>query len=302
MAINVVAVDDEPVPGDDAQLSIQLQVTDSPFGAEVDTLWTNSTFWVSTYVEDLRDTPAGVIGGAIDLTYDASAVAPTGEVVYGDSFSMFQQGEVNGEEGLVDETGALTATAGVGAGQAAAFVSWQFTRTGDPESFIHGNAGFAVDAAEGTSTILPSNFALTGSGSPVEWSDVEMGSAELDLIFADFNQDQRVDHFDLALWVPHSGTSADSVSTLAAGAVGYEPMFDLNSNRSIDQADLDLLTSAMYTVPARAESIATPSLEETGGIGDADSLLADLDSSSDSEVANPTLAIDNLFASEDLWT
>ncbi len=301
VAITVTAVDDEPVPGDDAQLSIELQVTDSPFGAEVDTLWTNSTFWVSAYVEDLRDTPAGVIGGAIDLTYDASAVAPTGEVVYGDSFSMFQQGEVNGEEGLVDETGALTATAGVGAGQAAAFVSWQFTRTGEPETFVHGNAQFAVDVAEGTSTILPSNFALTGSGSPVEWSDVEMGSAQLDLIFADFNQDHRVDHFDLALWVPHSGTSADD-STLAAGAVGYEPMFDLNSNRSIDQADLDLLTSAMYTVPARAESIATPSLEEAGGIGDADSLLADLDSGSESEVASPTLAIDNLFASEDLWT
>ena len=55
------------------------------------------------YVEDLRDIPAGVIGGAIDLNYDASAVVPTGEVVYGDAFSMFQQGEVNGDEGLVDD-------------------------------------------------------------------------------------------------------------------------------------------------------------------------------------------------------
>jgi VCBS repeat-containing protein len=275
-----------------AQLSIQLQVSAAPFGTEVDTLWTDSTFWVSAFVEDLRDVPAGVIGGAIDLAYDTADVTPTGDVVYGEAFDLFQQGEVNGEEGLVDEAGALTATAMVGADEAAPFVSWQFTRTGDAI-----NTQFSVDPAEGTSTILPSNFALTDSGVPVEWSNVEMGSAEVGLVFADFNGDQRVDHFDLALWVPHSGT--------AAGDAGYQPMFDLNSNSTIDQADLDLLTSGMYAATPLSADLAVPSAEEPGSTtGNAmASALADVDSSSerDSEESDPILAVDDLFASEDLW-
>ena len=286
-----------------AQLSIQLQVTSTPFGEQVDTLWTDSTFWVSVSVEDLSDLGLGVIGGAIDLAYDASAVTPTGEVVYGDAFSLFQQGEVNSEEGLVDETGALTATAGVGAGEAAQFVSWQFTRTGDASTFSNGTVQFSVDAGEGTSTILPANFALTGSGDAVDWDDVEMGSTSLDLIFADFNGDQVIDHFDLALWVPHSGTSADSISTMAADSVGYQSMFDLDSDGAVDQGDLDLLTSAMYTLSAPSQSLEsslTDTLDE--GLGDTDS-LADLDSGLEgtSGETDPTLVIDGLFASDDLW-
>ena len=269
-----------------AQLSIQLQVSAVPFGAEVETLWTDSTFWVSAFVEDLRDIPAGVIGGAIDLVYDAMEVTPTGEVVYGEAFDLFQQGEVNGEEGLVDEAGALTATAMVGADEAAPFVSWQFTRTGDAV-----NTQFAVDPAEGTSTILPSNFALTDSGVPVEWSNVEMGSAEVGLVFADFNGDQRVDHFDLALWVPHSET--------AAGDAGYESRFDLNSNSTIDQADLDLLMSGMYVAMPTIEAPAP--VEEPGSAFD-DALVSavvDLDISSEveGEELDPVQALDDLFAS-----
>ena len=95
-----------------------------------------------------------------------------------------------------------------------------------------------VDPAAGTSTILPSNFALTDSGVPVEWANVEMRSADVGLIFADFNGDQRVDHFDQAHCVPHSYT--------AAGDTGYERMFDLDSISTIDQKDLDLLMSGMY--------------------------------------------------------
>ncbi len=278
-----------------AQLSIQLQVTSKPFGEQVDTLWTDSTFWVSVSVEDLSDLGLGVIGGAIDLAYDASAVTPTGEVVYGDAFSLFQQGDTGSEEGLIDETGALTATAGVGAGEAAQFVSWQFTRTGAPSTFATSSVQFSVDAAEGTSTILPANFALTGSGDAVDWADVEMGSTDLDLIFADFNGDQVIDHFDLALWVPHSGTSADSVA--------YQSMFDLNSDSAIDQADLDLLSSAMYTLSGSSESSTSVSNDELDeGPAGADT-LADLDSGLEgiSEETDPTLAIDGLFASDDLW-
>lgn len=285
VAITVGAVNVEVT---DAQLSIQLQVSATPFGAEVDTLWTDSTFWVSAFVEDLRDVPAGVIGGAIDLTYDAAEVTPTGEVAYGEAFDLFQQGEVNGEEGLVDEAGALTATAMVGADEAAPFVSWQFTRTGDA---IH--TQFAVDPAEGTSTILPSNFALSDSGVPVEWSNVEMGSAEVGLVFADFNGDQHVDHFDLALWVPHSDT--------AAGDAGYQPMFDLNASDTIDQADLDLLMSGMYTAMPTVEAPA-PAEEPGSAFDDAlISAVVDLDLGSDCEgegdESAPVQALDDLFAS-----
>ena len=273
-----------------AQLSIQLQVSSTPFGAEIDTLWTDSTFWVSAFVEDLREVPAGVIGGAIDLTYDSANVTPTGEVAYGENFNLFQQGEANSEAGLVDEAGALTATAMVGAGEAAPFVSWQFTRTGSAIS-----TEFAVDPAEGTSTILPSNFALTDSGVPVEWANVEMGSAEVGLVFADFNGDQRIDHFDLALWVPHSGTES--------GDAGYEPMFDLNSDSAIDTTDLDLLTSGMYT--ALPSPVDTAPIEESGSEADdiLTPLIADLQpgTSEDGEEPDTVLALDDVFASEDLW-
>ncbi len=276
-----------------AQLSIQLQVSATPFGAEVDVLWTDSTFWVSASVEDLRDDASGVIGGAIDLLYDASAVTPTGEVVYGEAFEFFQQGDANGEPGIVDETGALTATAMVGANEEASFVSWEFTRTGDPATFANTNVEFSVDAGEGTSTILPSNFALTDSGVPVEWSDVDMGSAGLDLVFADFNGDQRVDHFDLALWVPHSGSGT--------GDAGYSAMFDLNSNSLVDQTDLDLLMSGMYTVTSLSEDL-SPSEDLDPAVGQSlESAVVDLDSESEAEESDPALAVDELFASEDLW-
>ncbi len=225
-----------------SQLSVQLQVSATPFGANTEGALAGSTFWVSALVEDLREDPSGVVGGAIDLIYDAQTVVPTGEVVYGEAFDLFRQGEVNAAEGIVDEAGALAAAEMVGAGDAAPFVSWQFERTGDPASFATASVQFSVDASEGTSTIQPGNFALTGSGTPVDWSDVEMGSAGVDLIFADFNGDHRVDHFDLALWLPHSGSAE------------YDPMFDLDSSGLIDQADLDLLVSGMYgsTRPSNA--------------------------------------------------
>ncbi|MHB8897626.1 MAG: cadherin-like domain-containing protein, partial [Thermoguttaceae bacterium] len=294
-----------------AQLSVDLQVTDAPFGAQVDTLWTDSTFWVSAYVQDLRGIPAGVIGGAMDLTYDPSAVAPTGEVVYGDAFGLFRQGQVGQADGVVDETGALTSSAMVGAGQAAPFVAWQFARTGDPAAFASGSTRFAVDPAEGTATILPSNFALTGSGNPVSWSEVEMGTASLDLLFADFNLDQRVDHFDLALWVPRAGASADSVSAAGAAGAAYEPMFDLDASRTIDQGDLDLLTSVMYTVPSRALPAAPLAPQGAAAIRQAVDVseevgetptARDLASERLGDGSDPILAADKLFASEDLWS
>jgi len=191
----------------------------------------------------------------------------------------------------------------VGADEAAPFVSWQFKRTGEPGTFVNGSTQFSVDAGEGTSTILPGNFAMTGSGVGVDWTDVEMGSADLNLVFADFNGDQRIDHFDLALWVPHSGTAADSVSTLAAGGNGFDRMFDLDSDSRIDGADLDLLMSAMYTVRPSSGSLASVSAEQPASTVEAGiaATLAGLDSGPEGEEFDPVLAIDSLFGSDDLW-
>ncbi len=221
-----------------SQLAVDLWITGTPFGAEVDGPWASHTFWVSAYVKDLRELPAGVIGGAIDLAYDGLAVVPTGEVVYGEAFSLFQQGEVNPQAAIIDELGALTGTPMVGVGEAAPFVSWQFTRVGTPASFVNTRVEFSTDPGEGTATIDPGNFALAGSGEGVDWLEVKLGSAGVDLAFADFNFDQRVDHFDLALWAPHHGPAAEGVR--------HDAFFDLNGDNRIDEADLDLLAQAMY--------------------------------------------------------
>ncbi len=221
-----------------SQLAVDLRITGTPFGAEVGGTWAGNTFWVSAYVTDLREFPAGVIGGAIDLAYDGLSVVPTGEVAYGEAFSLFQQGDVNPDAAIIDELGALTGVPMVGVGQAAPFVSWQFTRVGTPASFVNTRVEFSTDPGEGTATIDPGNFALAGSDAPVDWLEVKLGSAGVDLAFADFNFDQRVDHFDLALWTPHRGSAAEGLR--------HDAFFDLNGDNRIDEADLDLLAQAMY--------------------------------------------------------
>ena len=92
-----------------SQLAVDLRITGTPFGAEVGGTWAGNTFWVSAYVTDLREFPAGVIGGAIDLAYDGLSVVPTGEVAYGEAFSLFQQVDLNPDAAIIDELGALTA-------------------------------------------------------------------------------------------------------------------------------------------------------------------------------------------------
>ena len=112
------------------------------------------------------------------------------------------------------------------------------TRVGTPASFVNTRVEFSTDPGEGTATIDPGNFALAGSGEGVDWLEVKLGSAGVDLAFADFNFDQRVDHFDLALWAPHHGPAAEGVR--------HDAFFDLNGDNRIDEADLDLLAQAMY--------------------------------------------------------
>ncbi|MCR4414934.1 MAG: Ig-like domain-containing protein [Thermoguttaceae bacterium] len=245
VTIEIAAPD--PAPAD---LAITIEVTDSPFGDGAGPIWGGSTFWVSAYVEDLREVPLGVVGGAIDLEYDAGAVAPTGQVVYGPRFTHFQQGQADPAAGVIDEAGALTTEAGAGVGQRAAFIAWQFRRAGpgapdDP----NGRVVFVVDPGEGTGTITPASFALVGQGTEVDWARVQLGAAEVDLVLGDFNGNGAVNHFDLALWIPHAMSSE--------GDPGYDPEFDLNADARVDLDDLALLLPRLYQ-PAMPQ--ATPPL------------------------------------------
>jgi hypothetical protein len=221
------------------ELKVHLETSDSAFGSESGSIWGGSTFWVCAYVQDLRDVPQGVVGGAIDLGFDTASVTPTGNVVYGTQFTEFQQGAADTAAGLIDEAGALTTNAGVGADGLAPFVAWEFRRSGASTSDDANSAvSFVADPGEGTATILPGNFALVGSGTAVDWSNVEFDTAGLNLYLGDFNGDGGVNHCDLALWIPHAGS--------AAGDGVFEAKFDLNADARIDASDLSLLMPRLY--------------------------------------------------------
>jgi hypothetical protein len=249
---NLATVTIEVTPPDPApaELAISLEVTERPFGDGAGPIWGGSTFWVSAYVEDLREVPLGVVGGAIDLQYDANVVAPTGQVVYGTRFTHFQQGQADPAAGVKDEAGALTTEAWDCVGQPAAFMAWQFRRAGPgaPDD-ANGPVVFAVDPGEGTGTIIPAAFALVGQGTEVDWTSVRLGAAEVDLVLGDFNGNGAVNHFDLALWIPHAMSSE--------GDPGYDPEFDLNADARVGLDDLALLVPRLYQ-PALPQ--ATPPL------------------------------------------
>jgi VCBS repeat-containing protein len=272
-------------------LAIQLEVSDSSFGSGADVVWAGATFWVSAYVKDLSDVPQGVVGGAIDIVFDPLVVTPTGGVAYGEDFTAFQQGTPDAADGRIDESGALATISGVGVADFAAFVAWEFVPTGGPSSVSAGtHVQFAVQFGGGTETITPANFALVGSGEPVAWDQVALGTADVDLYFGDFNGDGLVNHFDLALWLPHADENEESPS--------YDPMYDLNADRLIDDLDLDLLTAAMYR-PVTSK-LAGPTVQPSG-----DSLDADTDATAlagnDLQPGDDLQAIDELFASDALW-
>ncbi len=223
----------------DTDLKVHLETSQSAFGPESGPIWGGSTFWVSAYVEDLRDVPLGVVGGAIDVAFDAAHVTPTGNVVYGTQFTAFRQGAADAAAGMIDEAGALTTEAGVGANGLAPFVAWEFRRNGsgtadDANSVV----SFAAEPGEGTTTILPANFALVGQGTAVDWSNVEFDTASLNLYLGDFNHDGSVNHVDLALWIPQA-------SSIAGNGV-FNSEFDLSCDARVDSTDLSLLMSRLY--------------------------------------------------------
>jgi hypothetical protein len=284
-----------------AELAISLNVSGTPFGADAGTSWAGAAFWVNAYVQDLRDAAQGVVGGAIDLLFDADFVVSTGLVAYGQDFSAFQQGEPNNVDGLIDETGALTTASSVGAADSAPFVAWQFTRVGgEQQPLADAQAQFAVDPGEGVAMISPANFALVGSGEPANWDSVELGTVDLDLVFGDFNGDQSVNHFDLALWQPTSGA--------VVGDPNYDLEYDLNSDGQIDQSDLDLLMANMYRPgppdPASLQELTAsdplaPRLSEASLLDDRLSSPAEVRDSS--RLEKRLRAVDSVFGRDRLW-
>ena len=282
-------------------LAVTLQVSGTAFGPNAGATWAGSTFWVNAYVEDLRDMPQGVVGGAVDVLYDSLWVTPTGSVAYGEDFTAFQQGTPDEPAGLIDEAGALTTEGGVGADGLAPFVAWQFAvADGQTASTGDGPVHFGVEPGEGTATITPANFALVGSGDPVDWALVELGAVDLDLALADFNGDELVNHFDLALWQPHSGS--------ASGDPSYDPASDLDGDGRIDERDLDLLMAAMYQPvgpsPIVPETLAASELPAEGDATD-DAIPAPQAATEPGkyELARhrKLRAHDHLFARRSLW-
>jgi len=221
------------------ELEIDLETSATAFGTDAGPIWGGSTFWVSAYVQDLRELPLGVVGGTIDLQYDAERVTPTGNVVYGESFTDYRQGTTDEAAGLIDEAGALATQGGVGVGARAPFIAWEFRRSGpgapdDPNSQV----AFTADPGEGTGTITPANFALVGLGTPVAWDSVELDTVDLSLYLGDFNGNEAVNHFDLALWIPHAFSSL--------GDERFDPECDLDGDAEVNLADLTLLMPRLY--------------------------------------------------------
>ena len=243
-----VSITVEPV---NFELAIELEVSGTAFGPDAGATWAGSTFWVNAYVKDLRDMPQGVVGGAVDVLFDSLWVTPTGGAAYGEDFTAFRQGTPDDTAGWIDEAGALTTEGGVGTDGSAPLVAWQFVRSA---AMVDGPVRFAVEPGEGTATITPANFALVGSGDPVDWGLVEMGTVDLQLTLPDLNGDRLVNHFDLALWQPHSGS--------AVGDPIYDSAADFTGDGRIDQGDLDLLMEAMYQ-PIEAEPVASEAITES---------------------------------------
>jgi VCBS repeat-containing protein len=235
VTITVEAAEEPPAP----ELAVHLEVSSSSFGPETGPTWGGSTFWVSAYVKDLRAVPQGVVGGALDLEFDATRLTPTGKVAYGPQFTEYHQGTADSQAGVIDEAGALASEGGVGVDSAAPFVAWEFRRGGpgapeDPNSQVV----FAADPGEGTATIVPANFAVVGAGTPVDWSNVTFDEAQLSLRLGDFNGDGAVNHYDLALWIPHADSSPKSGN--------FDPKFDLSGDSRVDAVDLAILTRRLF--------------------------------------------------------
>lgn len=164
------------------QLRIRLEASQSVGGPAIAgpiDRGVDDTFLINVYVQDLRDAPQGVVGGAMDLGWMPDLVAVGEEIAYGDGFNLFQQGEVDNLADAVNEAGALAATSGLGAGGQTLFFSIEVVAEAD------GTVTFTGMPGHGTDTITPPHFALVGQGTPVEWDAVAFVDAIVQIVSGD---------------------------------------------------------------------------------------------------------------------
>ncbi len=240
----------------DPLVKVHLEVSATAFGPAV-TRWGNDTFWVNVYVEDLRPEAVGqlqgIVGGAIDVLFDTLHLQPTGAVTYGSAFNLFRQGAADDSGGLINETGALTASAGQGADQPARFVAWQFRSDG-----TSGAVEFTPDPGEGGGAISPANFAIVGRATPVPWSRVEFVSAQVTLeTEGDFNGDGARNQFDLALFIPQM--------FIPPSDPRFDPRFDLTGDGLVNQFDLAQMIPLLFSDSTAATLVVTNTQDSGAG-------------------------------------
>ena len=213
-----------------------IEITETAFGSDAGGTWGGNTFWISVYVEDLQAVPQGVVGGAFDLIYETGPLTPTINKQYGAAFTLDQQGTVIDASGVIDELGATTVAAGIGAAGPAPFVAWEFKRDGfnAPNDTNH-TVQFTIEAGEGTGGISPAEFTLVGGGAAVTFLDTTQGTYELKVYLGDFNHDNAVNQFDLAVLVPK-----------LFNPPAYDEEFDLNSDGAVNHFDLALLVARLF--------------------------------------------------------
>jgi len=133
------------------------------------------TFFLNVYVQDLRESPQGVVGGAIDVDWAPDLATLASGLTFGPAFTLFTQGTVDNAANLIDEGGGLTSGSGQGATAPVLFFSVEVTATAD------GSVTFTPAAGDGTATIQPADFALVGQPAPVEWDAVLFEGATVEI-------------------------------------------------------------------------------------------------------------------------
>jgi len=88
-----------------SKVGIILRITDAQ-GNILTSLSSNQEFFLRAYVDDLRGAAFGVAAGYMDVTWDANKATVIGNITYGNTYPLQQQGTVT--PGLLNEVGAFS--------------------------------------------------------------------------------------------------------------------------------------------------------------------------------------------------
>lgn len=161
-----------------SQLRVRLELSQTAGGSALSGPVNRSvdpTFFLNVYVQDLRESPQGVVGGAINVDWAPDLVTLGSGLAFGPAFTLFTQGTVDNAANRVDEGGGLTSGSGQGATAPVLFFSVEVTATAD------GSVTFTPSAGDGTVMIQPANFALVGQPAPVEWDALLFEGATVEI-------------------------------------------------------------------------------------------------------------------------